>query len=182
MRELMRTVLWGRGRQRPGYSALFGWVGVALAGLALLAQLDYFRARRPGTPVSGYARVIDGDSLSVAGREIRLMGIDAPEGRQHCTRGGTDWACGDAARGHLHELIGGATTMCRGEESDRHGRLLAVCEARGRNLNAAMVEDGLAVSYGAYRAEESRARAARRGLWASDFERPRDWRDHHPRH
>jgi endonuclease YncB( thermonuclease family) len=29
--------------------------------------------------VSGRARVIDGDTLSLAGRRIRLEGIDAPE-------------------------------------------------------------------------------------------------------
>ena len=38
--------------------------------------------------VSGPAAVIDGDSLRVAGVEVRLHGVDAPEGRQTCERGG----------------------------------------------------------------------------------------------
>jgi endonuclease YncB( thermonuclease family) len=33
-------------------------------------------------------RVIDGDSLEVAGEDIRLIGIDAPEGSQMCQRNG----------------------------------------------------------------------------------------------
>ena len=135
----------------------------------------------PGGVLEGQARVVDGDSIVVAGREMRLKGIDAPEGRQHCTRNGADWACGEEARRHLQTLIGGRILTCRGVEIDQHKRLLAVCEASGRSLNAAMVEDGFAVSYGSYRAEEERARSARRGLWSGEFERPREWRDQHPR-
>ncbi|MYE59472.1 MAG: thermonuclease family protein, partial [Alphaproteobacteria bacterium] len=32
--------------------------------------------------ISGKARVVDGDTLAVAGQRIRLHGIDAPETRQ----------------------------------------------------------------------------------------------------
>jgi endonuclease YncB( thermonuclease family) len=39
-----------------------------------------------------------------------------------------------------------------------------------------MVAEGLAVAFGAYKSEEAQARSARRGLWASEFERPQDWR------
>ncbi len=34
--------------------------------------------------VTGPAKVIDGDSLEVAGEQVRLHGIDAPESRQLC--------------------------------------------------------------------------------------------------
>ena len=46
---------------------------------------------------------------------------------------------------------------------------------------ATLVRDGLAVSYGAYRAEEDAARAAGRGIWATQFERPEAWRRGHSR-
>ena len=34
--------------------------------------------------IIGTARVLDGDSLKISGKEIRLMGIDAPEFDQKC--------------------------------------------------------------------------------------------------
>ncbi len=36
--------------------------------------------------VTGPARVIDGDTIEVAGERIRLHGIDAPKGKQRCRR------------------------------------------------------------------------------------------------
>ena len=39
-----------------------------------------------------------------------------------------------------------------------------------------MVAAGWAVAYGDYRAEEAAARAARRGLWCTEFVAPEDWR------
>ncbi|HJU33399.1 MAG TPA: thermonuclease family protein [Hyphomicrobiaceae bacterium] len=149
----------------------------ALLALAAAARL-VTRQERPGE-VSGWSHVIDGDSLQVAGREVRLVGIDAPEGRQTCRRDGVDWNCGNAARIELRRLIGNRRVTCRYRERDRYDRLLALCEANGRSLNAAMVSAGYAVDDGQFANEEAGARAERRGLWAGDFERPRDWRRRH---
>ncbi len=124
----------------------------------------------------GAARTVDGDSMFVGRDEVRLKGIDAPEGRQTCTRDGRPWACGDAARDELRRLIGNAPVLCRGVERDVHGRVLAYCTAGGRDLNAGMVASGMALAYGGYNREEAQARSAKRGLWASQFEAPRDWR------
>jgi len=38
--------------------------------------------------ITGTAHAVDGDSLEMAGTRVRLLGIDAPEGRQTCQRGG----------------------------------------------------------------------------------------------
>lgn len=153
-----------------------------LVGLAVLAGiLDWLV--RGGGKLEGHPRVIDGDSLSFSGGEVRLKGIDAPEGRQTCTRDGREWPCGAAARAELQRLIGGAAVFCRSVERDQHERHLAFCSAGGRDLNAGMVRAGFAVGYGDnFGSEEAEARRERRGLWSGEFERPRDWRDKHPRH
>jgi len=38
--------------------------------------------------LTGPARVIDGDTIIVAGEHVRLEGIDAPERKQTCQRNG----------------------------------------------------------------------------------------------
>ncbi len=127
--------------------------------------------------ISGQARVIDGDSLRVAGDEVRLVGIDAPEWKQICRRHGSDWACGRAARTALQDKIDGRRIACEVEGVDRYDRLLAVCSAGGQELNLWMVKNGWAVAYGRYRTEERRASKARIGIWDSEFDRPKVWRD-----
>ena len=154
---------------------VFPFVAVALAGIA---AAGWFAKRETGEIV-GPARVIDGDSLVVAGVEIRLYGIDAPEYRQQCFRRGRPWACGvDAAR-VLRTLIANRPVACRAHEEDRYGRTVAACTVAGNDLGAAMVAGGHAVAYGAYRLEELAARNAGRGIWSSRFERPADWRAKH---
>lgn len=126
--------------------------------------------------VRGAAKPIDGDSLFVGRDEVRLKGIDAPEGRQTCTREGAPWDCGNAARDALRRLIGNDAVSCRVAERDKHGRLLAYCTAGGRDLNSGMVSSGFAVAYGGFEREQGEARRGRRGVWAGEFENPRDWR------
>lgn len=127
--------------------------------------------------VSGYVRVIDGDSLIVGGTEVRLHGVDAPELAQRCARDGRDYACGKEAARHLAGLIAGQQVTCERRDVDRYGRLVAVCRADKTDIGQAMVAAGQAVGYGGYQREEASARFDRRGLWAGDFLRPRDWRE-----
>lgn len=124
----------------------------------------------------GIAKILDGDSLELNGERIRLEGIDAPEFDQTCRSGGRQIACGHTARQRLRELAGSAALECSGWQRDKFGRLLAVCEAGGRQVNREMVRSGWAIAYGAYSAEESEARRAKNGLWAGDFVRPQEFR------
>lgn len=130
--------------------------------------------------VSGPASVIDGDSLTVSGVEVRLFGIDAPEGKQTCEREGKAWACGEAAAQQLRDLVDGKPVYCRGQGKDTYGRVLAVCSAGYDELNKTMVEQGWATAFrkysDAYVAPETRARQARIGIWTSTFVSPEDYR------
>lgn len=174
----MRARFRGKGRSRRRRSRLLDLLLLGLIVLAVLAALSLLPGPDPVSP-RGPARVIDGDSLMVGGVEVRLLGIDAPELAQSCTRGGEPWPCGQEARRRLRGLVVRAEVACSGARRDRHGRLLAVCRLGELEINRWLVEQGWAVSYDHYPAAERAARAAKRGLWSGEFERPRDWRDAH---
>ena len=88
-------------------------------------------------------------------------GLDAPDYRQTCRDGaGRSFACGREARRALQAMLLRGPTRCEIGKADRYGRGLARCWQGEEEINAAMVREGQAVSYGAYRAEEE---AARRG-------------------
>ncbi|HEY0438878.1 MAG TPA: thermonuclease family protein [Xanthobacteraceae bacterium] len=151
---------------------------------ALLAGTIAFTAwfaERQSASISGTARIVDGDSLYVDGTEIRLFGIDAPELHQTCQRGGRLWNCGADAAAALRAASAGKDIVCKPRERDRYGRTVAVCQAGGLDLGAAMIKGGYAVSYGGYEADEREARDARRGIWSSSFDNPAAWRARHPR-
>ncbi len=152
-----------------------------------MAALVIFFGRHPWTDraapfspnIAGQAKPIDGDCLWVGFNEVRLKGIDAPEGRQFCRRDGKSCSCGEAARDELVRAIGGESATCEISERDVYGRLLGRCVAGGRDLNAGMVLAGMAVAYGGYTHEEAEAKSAGRGIWAGEFDAPRKWRADH---
>jgi endonuclease YncB( thermonuclease family) len=123
--------------------------------------------------VSGEATVIDGDTLVVGGERIRLFGIDAPELDQTCSLEGSSWACGEEAAAQLRSITVGQIVNCVGVERDQHARIVATCSAAGYDLGATMVEYGWAVAFRKYStnyvAHEHRAKAAKAGIWRSDF-------------
>lgn len=126
--------------------------------------------------LAGVARVVDGDTLEVAGARIRLLGIDAPEKGQRCTDAqGQAWDCGGFATAALVRLVAPGV-ICDGNERDRYKRLVATCRAGGADVGAALVEGGAAFAYARYSTDylphEARARAAGRGVWEGQAERP----------
>lgn len=149
--------------------------------VCLLALAVLLGAAAPA-PIVGRARVVDGDTLTVAGVRVRIWGIDAPEGRQTCQdAAGHGYACGEVAAARMRALVAGGDVSCVVRDHDQYGRSVSQCRAGAQDLGAAMVGAGLAVEYrrfdgGAYAAAEAEARRARRGLWAGTFEQPSEWR------
>ena len=126
-------------------------------------------------------KVIDGDTIEIAGDQIHLDGIDAFEGRQDCLRAdGRPWACGKAATSALRKMTAGGRTSCRGHGRDQYDRALATCYANGVDLNGWMVRQGLALAYRRYSlqyvGDENAARAARAGAHSGKYEPPWEWR------
>lgn len=154
-----------------------------MLAIVILGVLAVVAARLDSLPpVVGNARVSDGDSFRLGQDRIRLLGLDAPELAQLCTRAdGANWPCGRVARDRMAGLLSSGPLDCTPEDKDQYGRLLATCTLHGRDLGLVMVEEGLAISAGRYWSEESAARAAGLGIWQGGFDLPRDWRDDHPR-
>ena len=132
-------------------------------------------------PIKGTASVIDGDTVVINGERIRLHGIDAPEGKQTCQLDGQPWNCGRDASLALADKIGANPIECESTgKPDRYGRTIAVCRLNGEDLNAWMVSQGWALAYRqysrAYVPQENDAKEAKRGIWASEFTPPWEWR------
>lgn len=155
---------------RP-FRSLFAMAIIAL-GVLIAAMLN----RQPEEMITGAARVIDGDSLMINGRAMRIRGIDAPEARQTCTVSGKTVNCGRESAAALRRWIARGPAACSGNQTDRYGRLLVVCRINGTDIGADLVRNGHAVNFGEYPAEENEARAGYRGLWAGEFERPDEYR------
>jgi endonuclease YncB( thermonuclease family) len=154
-----------------------------LALLTATTATTVLCAKQPET-VSGFAKVVDGDSLEIGTARIRLFGIDAPEGRQLCTRDSTSLPCGTAAADKLRALIGGQSIDCVQRDVDKYQRIVAVCKKGPTDLAAEMVKAGLALAYRQYSSDyvdvEDDARHAKRGMWAGEFTPPWDYRHSTP--
>lgn len=124
----------------------------------------------------GTPRIIDGDTLVIRNRHVRLLGIDAAELNQTCHRNGKPYDCGREAKKALQNEIGNTVIRCEIDGADRYKRDLGRCFKSEKDINAWLVENGWALSYGDYRNEEIIARRAKRGLWSGEFERPSQWR------
>jgi endonuclease YncB( thermonuclease family) len=161
---------------------------VLVLGLVLFLQRYCSVAPKPFGPNAQIVS-IDGDSLRAGdGTEYRIFGIDAPELHQTCWElGGKEWQCGRAAKVALTKLIKAGDVACEVKDTDRYGRSVAKCSAKGvPDIGEALVRDGYAIDLGgktgyAYASVESEARAANRGIWRGTFQRPSEWRYENPR-
>jgi endonuclease YncB( thermonuclease family) len=139
----------------------------------------------PTGRIVGSARAVDGDTIDLMGHRIRLYGVDAPEAGQFCLAATQPYPCGEKATRALADLIRGRTVRCEAAGVDRYDRTVARCRIDGSNvdINSWLVSEGLAVAYYHYSweyiVEETRARIARRGLWAGTFQMPSEYRAEH---
>lgn len=133
--------------------------------------------------ITGPAAVVDGDTLDVGGRQVRLLGIDAFEGAQELPlkTGGTDFV-GRGAAMMLRSLITSKEISCTlSSVSDGRGLSLATCYSGHVNLAREMIANGLAFAARSHRSPyadiEALARSARRGFWRDKVEAPWGFRE-----
>ena len=152
---------------------------------ALLLTLTVILPAAAQTPqIVGKARIIDANSIDIAGQRIGLFGIDAPDAEQTCLAAGRRYDCGRNAGFALSQIVGRHWVYCHEKGRDANGAILAVCNlagAAGPEVNATMVDTGWAladrnVSNTHYPRLEAKARQAKAGLWQGSFVAPWEWR------
>jgi endonuclease YncB( thermonuclease family) len=146
--------------------------------MASLLMLLSFWSPAPASDLIGQASVIDGDTLEIHGRRIRLWGIDAPESAQVC-RGddSLQYRCGAQAANNLDAFIDRRPVDCAAINQDQYGRTVATCSAGGADLGEWLVQNGLALDWPQfsrrrYEAAQKSAERAGRGIWKGSYVEP----------
>jgi endonuclease YncB( thermonuclease family) len=156
-------------------AAALGMVLMAAAGvsLAVLPHRGPSSALKPAASFEQFSvdpehvAVVDGGTLLLGDRVVRLSGVEPPSHSIVCSGGD----CGAAAANALASLVRNTSVVCRLVKGDESGRIYGVCQAGGRELNLAIVAAGWARAQdgaSALKAAEQAARSARRGAWSGD--------------
>jgi len=160
------------------------WQNGAMKFIVMLFLLVW-QAGSAGTIQGLVVAIADGDTITLLDAEkvqhkIRLGSIDAPEKKQ---------AFGNRSKQSLSDLIFSKRVSVETGKTDRYGRQIGKILVDGMDANLEQVTRGFAWHYKAYEREqsanervlydfaESKARAARRGLWGdSEPIPPWEWR------
>ena len=165
--------------------SLLSRFGPSLLLFAAIALAIWSPSGPPVSTMSDIVRIIDGDTLEMQGERVRILDIDAPETHQTCKRSdGVVVPCGQLAADALVGLTGSRSVTCDLFERDRYGRWLARCSVNGDDVANWLALNGLAVPYRscacvAVRGLSLYAQWNERGIWATDFRPPWEWRAMH---
>lgn len=147
----------------------------------LIVALLLALAAPAAADLSGRARVIDGNTLELAGETLCLQGVDAPEPAQLCRLGEQVWPCGQVATAKLTEAVLGRDLICSKSGGAGDACAPATCFLGEENVGLGLVSKGWALAAPDAPADlkDARNRAVMdgSGVWAGDFVPPWDWRD-----
>jgi endonuclease YncB( thermonuclease family) len=165
--------------------SFFYWIFVAIKSPNKTPPIQGTSFSKPLTQktIFGKAKIIDGDTIIINGKRIRLIGIDTPETKQKCLdENNFEYWCGNMATNFLKKLIGNKKVKCIWQEKDVYKRYLGSCKLGKININHEMVKSGMAVIYNLKEASEdlkkleTDARNKQLGIWKGAFEEPKKYR------
>lgn len=140
--------------------------GGVLLGAARLAADDF----------TGMPRVLDGDTLEIAGQVFRLEGADAPPGNAVCGKPGQQWRCGMEATMALSLEMAHHRVTYSPREYDVDGVPFAQCKTGPYDLAELTVLSGWAMAGPAFVLQEQIARGQGKGIWRGGYVPPPGWR------
>lgn len=155
-----------------------------LAGLALAACGAATPGEQGDRPLTGKARALDGDTVSI---DFRLSGADAFESRQLCRLDNGCYPCGKLAQDAAARMLHSGDATIRMVGSGSYGRPVAIVTVNGSDLGEQLIAQGWAVPVtrylnrdparaGRYMAAYEEARTRRRGAHAGTWIDPEKWR------
>ena len=137
-----------------------------------ILALFFFAPFARAADITGKPDIVAGDTLVIAGTQIRLYGIDAPAYETTCSAGGKPWFCGQEAAFALADAVGRTWVECDLKDAGTLEVMVGVCRVGGpigRDLGAWMVSEGwaradrnVAPGYGPL---EDAAKAKGLGIW-----------------
>ena len=103
---LVFSVMYGR-KKSPKLLNLFFQIDLMVLFVFTVALFaSSVQAKSTKHPVlRGVAQVVDGDTLKIGQKSIRIHGIDAPEKKQMCKKNGKFWKCGIEAINLMRRIL-----------------------------------------------------------------------------
>ena len=140
--------------------------------------------------ISGNAKVIDGDTIKINKKKIRLFGIDAPEKEQICKKiymsflifnFQKNYKCGEKSTLALLKKLKDKKVKCILEKNkDKYKRNIGTCYVKNQDINKWLVKNGYALAYKRYSKkyvlDEKYAQEHKLGIWRGTFIEPEKWR------
>ena len=140
--------------------------------------------------ISGKAKIVDGDTIKINKKKIRLFGIDAPEKDQICQKVylsffifefKKDYKCGEESTSALFNKLKNKKVKCVLEDKkDKYKRNIGICYIKNQDINRWLVKNGYAIAYIKYSKkyvlDEKYAKENKLGLWRGTFIKPEKWR------
>tara|TARA_Y100000590_G_scaffold248885_1_gene279659 strand:- start:239 stop:751 length:513 start_codon:yes stop_codon:yes gene_type:complete len=140
--------------------------------------------------ISGKAEIIDGDTIKVDKKKIRLYGIDAPEKEQICKKiyfsflifnFQKNYKCGEESTFALSKKLKNKKVKCILEKNkDKYKRNIGICYIGNQDINKWLVKNGYALAYRRYSpkyiSDEEYAKENKLGIWRGTFTKPEKWR------
>jgi len=132
--------------------------------------------------ISGSITAVHAHVYYIAGRYVRLYGVDAPDNDQLCSdSNGNSYNCGEVAVSWIRNWIDQNPVDCYLLKIEPNGQDLATCIWGKYDIGAALVAAGWGLANtketNIYKPYEVKAQSESAGLWQGTFYTPENWRD-----